>query len=114
MPNTLNTRILLKHDTPEKWNEIPEKAKEFFFWVENARNDILNNPINAQGLHNVSEKLEYCFGSNIVKKTMIDEGNDMKQARENKKLYAYGLTGGLSTVSSENAKKVKGHTFFGK
>lgn len=24
MPNTLNTRILLKHDTPEKWNEIPD------------------------------------------------------------------------------------------
>lgn len=23
MPNTLNTRILLKHDTPEKWNSIP-------------------------------------------------------------------------------------------
>lgn len=23
MQNTLNTRILLKHDTPEKWNEIP-------------------------------------------------------------------------------------------
>jgi hypothetical protein len=23
MPNTLNTRILLKHDTPERWNETP-------------------------------------------------------------------------------------------
>lgn len=23
MQNTLNTRILLKHDTPERWNEIP-------------------------------------------------------------------------------------------
>lgn len=105
--------VMKEENFAEKWNEVPEKAKEFFFWIENARNDIINNPIHVQGLHNVSEKLEYCFGSNIVKKTMIDEGNDMKQARENKKLYAYGLTGGLSTVSSDNAKKVKGHTFFG-
>jgi hypothetical protein len=24
MQNTLNARILLKHDTPERWNEIPD------------------------------------------------------------------------------------------
>ncbi len=74
---------------------------------------ILTAPINVQGLHKVSESLEHCFGHNIVKRSLAEDGNDTKIARENKTLYVDGLTGGLKTAPSQTTKKVGGHTFFG-
>ena len=60
-----------------------------------------------------SESLEHCFGHNIVKRSLAEDGNDTKIARENKTLYVDGLTGGLKTAPSQTTKKVGGHTFFG-
>lgn len=81
--------------------------------MESAKSTILSAPMNAQGLHRVSEALEFCFGSNIVRQALVDEGNDTRLARENKSLYVDGLTGGLKTTPSQTTKKVGGHTFFG-
>ena len=98
----------------EKWNENPEKAAEFFRWLEAAKLDILTNPLNALGLHKVSESLELSFGRTVVQRALMEEGYATKLARESKQLYVDGLTGGLKTTSSPNTKKVRGHTFFGK
>ena len=106
--------VMAEENFAEKWNENPEKAMEFFQWLKAARVDILQEPINAQGLHNVSEKLALCFGRNIVQRTMIQDGDSMRVARENKTLYVDGLTGGLHKSPINNSKKVGGHTFFGK
>lgn len=105
--------VMKEENFAEKWNEEPEKAKEFFAWLNSAKTDILQAPINAQGLHKVSEKFEYCFGHNIVQRSMIADGDSMRAAREDRTLYVDGLTGGLHTSPTENSKKVGGHTFFG-
>ena len=44
---------------------------------------------------------------------MIENGDGMRVARENKSLYVDGLLGGLRTSPTETSKKVGGHTFFG-
>ena len=106
--------VMPEENFADKWNENPEKAREFFGWLESARTAILTAPINAQGLHKVSEALEVCFGRNIVRRSLVDDGHDTKIARENKTLYVDGLTGGLKTTPSQTTKKVGGHTFFGK
>ena len=106
--------VMPEENFADKWNENPEKAREFFGWLESARTAILTAPINAQGLHKVSEALEVCFGRNIVRRSLVDDGHDTKIARENKTLYVDGLTGGLKTTPSPTTKKVGGHTFFGK
>ena len=62
----------------------------------------------------MSEKLEYCFGKNLVKRSFSKVADTMKEARENKTLYVNSLTEGLATISNNNSKKVEGHTFFGK
>lgn len=111
---TITNPVMPEENFADKWNEVPEKAKEFFKWLECAKATILTAPINAQGLHKVSETLELCFGGNIVKRALVEIGNDTKIARENKTLYANGLTGGLETTPSQSTKKVGGHTFFGK
>lgn len=106
--------VMTEENFADKWNETPEKANEFFVWLEAAKNSILKAPVNAQGLHKVSESLESCFGRNIVRRSFVDDGNSIKTARENKTLYIDGLSGGLKTTASESTKKVGGHTFFGK
>ena len=106
--------VMPEENFADKWNEKPEKAREFFKWLESARKDILTTPMNVQGLHRVSKSYEKCFGSNIVKRSLVEEGIATKTARDNKTLYVDGLTGGLKTMSSQTTKKVEGHTFFGK
>lgn len=105
--------VMPEENFADKWNENPEKAREFYRWLESAKTTILTAPINAQGLHKVSEALETCFGCNIVRQSLVDDGHDTKIARENKALYVDGLTGGLKTTPSQTTKKVGGHTFFG-
>ena len=106
--------VMPEENFADKWNESPEKAREFFRWLESAKMDILTVPINTQGLHKVSEALEACFGRNIVRRSLVDDGHDTKIARENKTLYVDGLTGGIKTTPSQTTRKVGGHTFFGK
>ena len=106
--------VMPEENFADKWNEKPEKAHEFFRWLESAKRTILTDPLNAQGLHKVSAALELCFGRNIVKRSLVEDGNDTKTARENKTLYVEGLNGGLKTTPSQTTKKVGGHTFFGR
>lgn len=106
--------VMSNENFAEKWNDTPEKAQEFFIWLESAKTAILTTPINAQGLHKVSESLELCFGRGIVQRSLADEGSATKLARDNKTLYVDGLTGGLRTTATQTTKKVGGHTFFGK
>ena len=106
--------VLSDENFADKWNETPKKAEEFYYWIQTAKYDIIDEPISVLGLHNVSEKLEYCFGKNLVKRSFSKVADTMKEARENKTLYVNSLTEGLATISNNNSKKVEGHTFFGK
>ena len=106
--------VMPEENFAEKWREHPEKADEFFVWLQSVKESILVEPLKAQGIHKVSESLEHCFGHNVVKKVFVDDGNLTKLARDNKSLYIEGLTGGLKTKPTETTKKVGGHTFFGK
>jgi len=98
----------------EKWNEDSSKRDAFFAWVEEARKDIIKNPTNSIGLDSVIEKYKLSFGKQIVEKSMSDIAIETKNLRENNKLHIAGLTGGLTTVSSESVTRIKRHTFFGK
>lgn len=106
--------VMQEENFADKWNTEPAKANEFFCWLQCAKNEIITEPLNAQGLHILTGNLETCFGKNIVQRSIKDEGEAIKIARENKSLYVSGLKGGLQTSSTNTAKKVGGHTFFGK
>lgn len=106
--------VMNSENSADKWNENPKKAEEFFIWLKSAQKDIIDTPINEQGLHKVFERLEYSFGRNVVQKSIVDDGNDIRNARESNKLYVGGLTGGIHTTPTQTSKKVGGHTFFGK
>lgn len=106
--------VMQEENFADKWNIEPAKANEFFCWLQSAKNEIITEPLNSQGLHVLTRNLETCFGKNIVQRSIKDDGEAIKSARENKSLYVSGLKGGLQTLSTNAAKKVGGHTFFGK
>ncbi len=98
----------------EKWNAEPSKKTEFVRWLDQARQDILIEPLKVYGLHNISESLMHSFGSNIVQKSFSDLGHQTKVDREKGKLFVSGLTGGLTTSVKDGDKKIGDHTYFGK
>ena len=71
----------------------PAKANEFFCWLQCAKNEIITEPLNAQGVHILTGNLETCFGKNIVQRSIKDEGEAIKTARESNSLYVSGLKG---------------------
>ncbi len=98
----------------EKWNSEPIKRIEFMRWLERAKQEILVAPLELYGLHNISESLQHSFGSRIVEKSFLDLGYQTKENRDKGKLYVSSLKTGLTTSAKSDAKKVGGHTFFGK
>jgi len=105
--------VMHEENFAEKWNVDANKQTQFMRWLEQAKKDILDTPFNEYGIHKLSSSLEHSFGSNIVKKSVADLGNETKMARDNGSLYISGLTGGLTTTVDKATKKVGGHTFFG-
>ncbi len=97
----------------DKWNETTNKPKEFFRWLSKVKNDLLVSPLNERGLHRTVELLGASLGDNIVKRSIIDLGNEAKENVDSQNLYIKGLSGGLTTNSTMGTKKVGGHTFFG-
>jgi len=105
---------MTKENFAEKWNSETKYRDEFMKWLQRAKQEILVAPKEVFGVHNVSNKMQICFGENIVRKSFSDMGIETKSARESNSLYATGLTGGLTTNPTNQSKKVGGHTFFGK
>lgn len=98
--------VMKEENFAKKWNEKPEKAKEFFAWLNSAKIDILQAPINALGLHKVSEKfLNTALDIISYKRSMIADGDSMRVSREDRTLYVGVLTGRLHTSPTENLKK---------
>ncbi|MEE1320235.1 MAG: nucleotidyltransferase [Acutalibacteraceae bacterium] len=110
----ISNPVMEAENFADKWNENPEKAKEFFWWLKEAKDDIITAPLGAVGLNNVAEKLSLSFGRNVVQRAFKEAGDSIRTERESKSLYVEGLQGGLTTTSTATTKKVGGHTFFGK
>ena len=110
----ISNPVMENENFAEKWNVDSKKADEFFYWLKNAKETILEAPLEAEGLHNLTGKLEACFGKNIVQRAVKEEGESMRTARNKSSLFIEGLDGGLKTQPTDTSKKVGGHTFFGK
>lgn len=106
--------VMEEENFADKWNEVPAKAHEFFRWIKCVREDLFEGITETRGLHILSERLQNCFGENIVSRAFSDEGEELRSARESKSLFVNGLAGGIATTSSASSKRVGNHTFYGK
>ncbi|SDB54901.1 hypothetical protein SAMN02910317_02844 [Ruminococcaceae bacterium FB2012] len=106
--------VMSDENFAEKWNENHAKADCFFNWLSTAHKDLLENPLKFTGLDLIADTLKSSLGEAPVKRAVNKCGDEMKSCRDDGRLYAAGLTGGLGVIQNASAIKVKGHTFFGK
>lgn len=98
----------------DKWQIYPERKYAFYEWLKKAKRDFITLPTNTAGIDSVASELEKILGVAPVKRAVKKYANDMYEARVNGRLYASGLTGGLTTKKSSDSTLVKKHNFYGK
>ncbi len=98
----------------DKWEIYPERKDYFFNWVNKAKVDLINEPLNVFGIDSLGNLVKEILGEKAICRALNSYADDMKNARNNNELYCVGLTGGLTTSAVASATKVKGHSFFGK
>lgn len=105
--------VMNKENFADKWNDNPNKRNAFFSWISRARKELITEPLTYIGIDRIANQYKQVLGKAPVERAIKAVGNDLFEARTNKKLYVNGLTGGLSLNREEGSILVKGHTFFG-
>lgn len=110
--------VMPEENFADKWNSNPNKAKAFFNWLKQAQKDLIERPIQAKGIDDISKIFYETLGEAPVKRALKSIGKETHQARQNNKLYINGLSSGIALNNSINSINtsipVKEHTFFGK
>jgi hypothetical protein len=121
MQNYINTRagvywvanpVMPEENFADKWNDAPRKRTEFFRWLTQAKEDLITEPLNMDGLNHVSAAFQKSFGENVTKKAFTAVANEVATGRKAGNLYV-DTAQHLASQSDAGAKKVKEHTFFG-
>jgi len=106
--------VMQEENFADKWNEKPQKAKNFFRWLTTVKKDILESPLKLSGIDEIGEVFKQCLGEKPINRALNKYGEEMRTTRENNNLYVDGSKNGLvSTAAASSLLKVKGHTFFG-
>jgi len=95
-----------KENFADKWVEHPRREKNFYKWLNQVKQDILNIT-QQRGLHNISDAMKKPFGESAVTKTFSTLGERNRNYRENgilKMATGTGITGlsGTITAASHN------------
>lgn len=98
----------------DKWNECPQKAQSFFSWLNQAKKDLVSDPLTTNGLPDLTKKLGQSLGEAPIKRAISRLGTETRTIREKGNLFLNGLMGGLSTQQTNTSKPIKDHTFYGK
>lgn len=98
----------------DKWKEFPEKKDAFHSWLQKARADIIENPLNfADGMDSLMENMRATFGTKVVNETFEKYAEKAAVEREQGLL---GINNKGNIIPRENKEAVvplKNHTFYG-
>lgn len=106
--------VLSGENFAEKWKYEPIKHTTFNNWMRQVKKDLIEDPLGCYGIDSISNMYKTALGKSPVERAIKRMGVEVLEARKNGNLYVNGLTGGISTNSTEKSKRVKEHTFFGK
>lgn len=106
--------VMREENFAEKWQYEPIKHTVFIDWMKQVKKDLIDDPLGCYGIDAISNKYKVILGKAPVERALKRMGTEVLDARKSKSLYVNGLTGGISTTSTEKSKPVKEHTFFGK
>lgn len=97
----------------DKWEEYPQKGTAFLKWLQQARQDLITDPLNVKGLDKIKTLYSDSLGEAPVNRAFKAVGLETRHNRDRNHLYTTGLVGGLTTTKVTGSMPVKEHTFFG-
>ncbi len=92
----------------DKWKEKPQRAEQFFSWLDQVEADFLEAG-RQSGLYNLSDCLSLMLGEDIVKNAVTKYGRKIDGLQQQGKLGMASQTGLLGTTG----KIVKKNTWYG-
>ncbi len=105
--------VMEEENFADKWELYPQRKDSFYKWLYKAKEDLINNPLDAVGIDSLGILFKGSLGEAPVSRAFRSYADDMLNARKKGALYSVGLTSGLTTRVTSKATQVKGHTFFG-
>ena len=97
----------------DKWALYPKRRDAFFGWMQRARRELIDEPLQTLGIDQLKKHYSDVLGEAPVARAIKALGEETRFKSENNKLYSAGLVGGLTSSSYTGTKQIKGHTFFG-
>lgn len=83
----------------DKWVEFPQRQRNFYAWLEQARKDLENIlSQKGRGLQSIGESMQGPFGKSAVTRTLSSYGEKYLQQRESGKLQMAAGTGMLGNT----------------
>lgn len=93
----------------DKWIDEPQREKNFYKWMEQAKLDI-KNIISARGIPLIQESMERPFGKSITTKAFSIYGENLLKRRESGSL---SMAAGTGMIGSTGRTAVTQHKPFG-
>jgi len=97
----------------DKWALYPKRRDAFFSWMQRARRELIDEPLQSLGIDQLKKHYSAVLGETPVTRAIKALGAETRIKSEKNTLYSAGLVGGLSSSAAAGNKQVKGHTFFG-
>ena len=113
-----NGNVLIKNPVNEnenfadKWPNNPVKKVAFFKFMDELKEDLVNNKILLEGnMREQADSYKKLFGENMVNKVYENIANDIREEREKSNIYLKD-NGNLTTEKTNI--NVRNHNFYGK
>lgn len=96
----------------EKWDNNKNEYLDFCEFILKFKNSL--DEISAiEGINQKAIKLEELFGEKLVKESLIEQAEYVRELRKSNKLKVSTINGMIMIGSTENYKPIEGHTFYG-
>jgi len=100
-----------KENFADKWNEHPERATVFFAWLDRAKADLIDHPVNITDRIELSEHLNTALGGKATRRVFSRIAQEERDAIVSQTVKVDPLTGGISKAGVVNIPK---HRHYGK
>lgn len=105
--------VMSQENFADKWIEFPERKIAFENWLQKAKKELINDPLEVLGIDQIQKCYAKSLGEAPVNRAIKAMGYDMHQSSDNNHLYSSGLNTGLTNSAASGSKQIKRHTFFG-
>lgn len=94
----------------DKWALYPKRRDAFFSWMQRARRELIDEPLQSLGIDQLKKHYSAVLGEAPVTRAIKALGAETRIKSEKNTLYSAGLVGGLSSSAAAGNKQVNSAT----